>query len=355
MRHVVPLTNRQVRSLSSQLFANTRAWAVPFYNRDQSRREVTTLFTSRKALCGSAVLLSAPAGNGRGQFFDVVTSAAGVTSRERPLSILDVTAGELARLRDDVILINEVDIKCEWADLARGLGLLGRHLLETQRVAFVVGDLVLQNEELLRHLPAYRFVQSFEPLDRAFLRGLIGQRLRLYAPAIPDQDIIAPELYQVLAPDGMGHVNSLRAVLSFLERLGASLRHNDQVCWLTVGLAKEHAEKTFDLALDEERQARFLNALSAITQLTPGTISELTPLGRVQHTTAGPIRPADTMGHHLLQDGLTVVTAPGRSRRPARRSAGTHLRRRAGGRTGCSRDTATRRGSAVHTPGIGRR
>lgn len=255
----MPITNRDIKRASRQVFASTRAIVTPFYNRDVSKQEVEGLFTDKDTLRGSAVIVSAPMGTGKTFFIDQVAQQLGIVGRERPLLVREVTDRNLGREKGNVVFIDEGDIKTDWQSLTRGVGVIGRHLADTRRVGLVLGDLVLRNPDLLQHLPAHHFLRNFERLDSKFLQGVIQQRLEEYLDAGRGQDIIEPELYKVLVPDGTAQVNSFRSILSFLEKLVGTLPHNNAVCRLTVDIAKQYVGETFDPLFSTDRQEDFLN------------------------------------------------------------------------------------------------
>lgn len=157
-----------------------------------------------------------------------------------------------------MLFVDEGDIKTQWSDLDRGIALIGQYLRDSQRVGLILGDYTLRNPDLLRHLPKHRFLQTFEPLDRPFLQGVLAQRMKEYLKRRPEE-IIEPALYAILAPDGAAHVNSFRAILTFLENLVRTLPGDRQPCWLTVELAKRYVQDNFDPTFTTDRQADFLN------------------------------------------------------------------------------------------------
>lgn len=152
-------------------------------------------------------------------------------------------------------------MKASWAALDRALQLVGHHLAESGRTALLLGDRTLRNPVLLSHLARPRFLDGFEPLDEPFLRGVVRQRLDRYlGEGRHVDDIIAPELYEVLAPAGLAGVSSFRTVLAFLEGMAADLPSNDATCRMTLPMARRRAEEHFDPYLSP-RQERFLNIL----------------------------------------------------------------------------------------------
>jgi len=254
------ISNRDIKRVARQIFASSRAIVTPFYNREKSKREVAELFQNIEALRGSVVLISAPMGTGKTFFIDQVTKEIGIHERAKPLLIGELKSeSDLKREKGDVLFVDEGDIKTNWSDLNRGARVLGEHLREDGRVGLLLGDFVLRNDDLAKHLPSPRYLQTFEPVNRAFLEGVIRQRLDTYLNAGRGQDIVDPGLYDILVPDGTAFVNSFRAVLSFLENLVRTLPNDAKPCRLTVDLAKDFTRENFEPALTTDRQEDFLN------------------------------------------------------------------------------------------------
>ncbi|MDG4550613.1 MAG: hypothetical protein P9F19_15275 [Candidatus Contendobacter sp.] len=254
----MPTTNQEIKRVARQLFASSRAYVTPFYNRVASKQEMKSLFADRSPLLGGAVLISAPMGTGKTFFIDQMAALLGLEGRAKPLLVGEVDERDLQQAKGEVLFVDEGDIKTTWADLDRGIALIGQHLRNSQRVSLILGDYTLRNPNLLRHLPKHRFLQTFEPLDRPFLQGVLQQRIREYLKRRPEE-IIEPALYDILVPDGAAHVNSFRAILTFLESLVRTLPGDRQPCWLTVELAKRYVQDSFDPTLTTDRQENFLN------------------------------------------------------------------------------------------------
>lgn len=255
----MPITNRDVKRASRQLFASSRAIVTPFYNRVASRQEISELFADPAVLRGSTVIVSAPMGTGKTFFIDQIARHIGVVGRATPLIVKEVSERDLARERGKVVFIDEGDIKSDWSSLVRGIETIGAHVKESGVPSLVLGDYVLRNPKLVEKLPEPRFLRSFEPLDREFLQGVVRQRLQHYLGASRSQDVIVPDLYDVLAPDGMAQVNSFRTILSFLEGLVGTLPFNGDTCRLTVEMATQFVSDNFNPSLSTERQGEFLN------------------------------------------------------------------------------------------------
>ncbi|MDG4596506.1 MAG: hypothetical protein P9F75_12600 [Candidatus Contendobacter sp.] len=255
----MPITNQEIKRVARQLFSSSRAYVTPFYNRTTSKQELANLFADRSPLHGGAVLISAPMGTGKTFFIDQMTAVLKLEGRAKPLLVGEVSERDLQQAKGEVFFIDEGDIKTNWSDLDRGIQLIGQHLRDNQQqVGLVLGDYTLRNPSLLGHLPKHRFLQTFEPLDRAFLQGVIEQRMAEYLKRRPEE-IIEPALYDILVPDGAAHVNSFRAILTFLEGLVRTLPGDRQPCWLTVEQAKNYVQDNFDPQFTTDRQADFLN------------------------------------------------------------------------------------------------
>ncbi|GAB6043292.1 hypothetical protein [Endothiovibrio diazotrophicus] len=254
------ITTQEIKRVATQLFASSRAYVTPFYNRTVSKQEIARLFADADGLRGGVVLISAPMGTGKTFFIDQVAADLGIGAKAKPLLAGEVDERALEQARGEVLFIDEADIKTNWSDLDRGLGAVGRHLEESGRIGLILGDYTLRNPDLQRHFPHHQFLTSFEPLDRPFLQGVLRQRIEEYLTKRPEE-IIAPELYDLLVPEGCAPINSFRTVLAFLERLVRSLPGTRQPCWLTPELAVGFVQQEFDPLIETDRQEAFLNLL----------------------------------------------------------------------------------------------
>lgn len=261
-------TNRAVRQARNQIFASDHSIVTPFFNRVASKDELKSLFEDREALEGTAVIISSPFGTGKTFFIDFMGPQFGIVHKERALRAPGIGAAELRRASGDVLFLDEADTKTTWSMLDEGLAHIGEELAKSGRTALLLGDFALRNTTLLDRLPKVTRLTTFEPLDPEFLRGVIAQRLREYigegTKAV--DDIVDDELYDVLVPESMARVNSLRTVLAFLQQVAGDLPHDSQPCRITVDMARENAVEQLNKLLNglgdaSELQERFLEVL----------------------------------------------------------------------------------------------
>lgn len=255
-------TNRAVSQTMEQVFASGHAYVTPFYNRVESKKEVRALFDGGEDLSGTAIVLSAPFGTGKTFFMETISKDLGMAGRRGALRVPDLTSvSELKRVKGEVLFLDEADVKSTWESVERGLRVVGSHLADSGRTALLLGDYALRNAALLAHVPSVRFLERFEPLDGPFLQGVVQQRLDRYIGEGRRRvdDIIDPELYQVLAPAGLAPVNSFRATLAFLQQIAAELPSDGADCRITLEMARHRAGATMDEYQLSDLQEKFLN------------------------------------------------------------------------------------------------
>ena len=321
------INNQDIKRAATQLFASTRAYATPFYNREKSKEEIKSLFANLDPLRGGAVFISAPLGSGKTFLIDQVAPDLGITGRARTLLLGETRTAELKKTRGEVLFVDEADIKTNWSDLRQGMATVGEYLEKTQKVGLILGDFTLRNPDLHKLVAKPpRFLYSFEGLSQAFLRGVLRQRIQHYLDRREPEEILAPDLYEVLVPDSIARINSFRVVLTFLEKLVRDLPANRQPCQLTLAMAKDFVEKAFQPPIATDRQEDFLNLfMDRLASEHPGgrnleqgfTQTELFLMGRqVGYTTLEDfqdeiIEPFGTQGL-LLAAGVPGLDETGR-------------------------------------------
>ena len=251
--------NRQVKRAARQLFASSRAIAVPFYNRKDSKAEIEKLFDRPEKLQGSVVVISAPMGTGKTFFIDQVAGKIGLGGRAKPLLVGEVDEEELKAVSDQTVFLDEADIKSNWGDVVRGAEIFGEHIRETKKSGVLLGDFTLRNPELRKKLPEVIDLKRFEPLDIPFLKGVLNQRFKEYLDEMKGAAYFERDLLNVLIPDGTAHVNSFRAILTFLGRLVDTMRNDREPFQVNLGMAQKFMNETFEPVLTTDRQAEFLN------------------------------------------------------------------------------------------------
>ncbi|MBF8272629.1 MAG: hypothetical protein HW380_1734 [Magnetococcales bacterium] len=253
------ISNSEIKRAARQVFASSRGYETPFYNRDISKKEVADHFANLEPWRGSALIISAPMGTGKTFFVDQIKSLLGLTEGKVPLLVGEIEPKTLKKTKGDFVFVDEGDIKTSWKALHGGLETLGKYLKDTGKIGLVLGDFSLRNPDLSRHLSKPKFMNSFEPLDEKFLRGVLKQRLSMYLQQKNPPEILSDELYNVLVPDAYGPINSFRSVLTFINQLVQELPNNDAACLLTLPMAVDWVKNQFDPEIDTDRQENFLN------------------------------------------------------------------------------------------------
>jgi hypothetical protein len=264
-------TNRAVRQARSQVFASGHGITTPFYNRVESRAELKALFGDRENLGGTAIIIASPFGTGKTFFIETVGPEVGIRHRDSALRVPDLVPRMLKKAKTEVLFLDEADTKTTWGFLDKALALVGDDLDTSGRIALVLGDFALLNPGLLGRLPSHRFLTKFEPLDEAFLRGLVRGRLKRFIGEDKREvdDIITDELYEVLVPPGMAKVNSLRTVLAFLERIAEYLPPDEKRCEITLDMARTRAEADSDLEFSDVQEDFFFAFLEYLSEHHP--------------------------------------------------------------------------------------
>ena len=272
----------QLKRVSPQVFTYSAQYQAPFYGRESSIAE--TAKKTETLQPGHCLLISQPLGTGKTFLvnhminegtLNVPRGASFLTTRgiaENPSSMEDFSG--------DILVVDETDIKTTYQKLNKGLMLLQDYLDHTGKRAIVLGDYCLRNQELRSHLREPEQVLSFEPIDEAFLRGVLEQRFRYFLREQLDdsfelEQVVAPDLIHAFAPEWILPVNSFRGVFALLQELVGDdrlVKFNSNPVRLELSMVMEHLQRE-PVELDTEEQEAFLDLLRKY-------IKETYPMGK---------------------------------------------------------------------------
>lgn len=257
----MPVTNMEIRRTAKQVFASTRGYDTPFYNRVDSKAEIEDRFREQTDLEGLVFMISAPLGTGKTFFLETVGSELGIPAKTKPLLMPELDQKQLKKVKGKILFIDESDIKTTWPKLREGMEMIHAHIEKTGQAVILLGDHCLKNPGLTDVLSRKEYLRKFEPLDKTFLQGVVRQRLEYYLEGKRQDDLIDDDLYDVLVPDELAAISSFRAVLSILERISKFLPVNNDPCKITLDLARQWIQEEYDPLIDTQRQEDFLNLL----------------------------------------------------------------------------------------------
>jgi len=255
----MPITNSQIKRAAPRIFSSSRAYETTFYNRKESKAEIKERFKNLSDLKRTAYFISAPLGTGKTFFIDVVGEDLGVNTKKNPLILKNSSKSDMEGRNGQLVYIDEADVKTEWKVLREKLYLIREHLHETGRTAIIIGDYCLRNDDLVGVFEKREYLNRFEPLDKPFLKGVIKQRVEQYLGVKMIHEIIEEDLYDILVSDEMAEVSSFRGVLSTLEQISRLITGNSKKCLITVEIARQWAEESYDPNISTDQQEDFFN------------------------------------------------------------------------------------------------
>lgn len=252
------VTNSEIKRCADQIFAYGRNYETPFYNRIESQKELKDKY--KKFPDSHAFFISAPIGTGKTFFIDFVGADIGLAPKEKQLYVKTATTSSLNKVKDNIIFVDEGDIKTSWEGLTKGLESIASHISKTGQNAIILGDYCLKNPQLINCFNSYDYMQSFEPLNAEFLKGVLRQRIKEYVKKEVD-NIVEDALMDILTPKWTVNGASFRTILTFFSKLVRTLPANNAECIIRLDVAKKWVEDIFDPALDTEKQVIYLNLL----------------------------------------------------------------------------------------------
>ncbi|MCX6579203.1 MAG: hypothetical protein NT166_03380 [Candidatus Aminicenantes bacterium] len=250
------VSNSEIKREAANIFSYGRQDAAPFYNREESKKEIVKKCKTFQS--GDVLFLSALLGAGKSFFIDHIGWQLGKT--ENSLFIRDVTK-KLLKRKNDILFFDEADIKTSWEDLRRGLTLIAEHIVETGQKAVIVGDYCLYAGQLAGIFNRKDYLNSFEPLDRIFLKGILESRISTFLNRKNPEPIVDEALMNILVPEEMTPVATFRTILTMLARLVRRLPANNEPCMVTLDTAKKWVQEEYDPNLETYRQEDYLNIL----------------------------------------------------------------------------------------------
>jgi hypothetical protein len=180
------ITNTDIMRSLEQIFASSKFQFTPFYNRDISKKEILSRFTSIKNEDKSlAYFISAPLGTGKTFFIDTVVGEMYSQQKINPLYLKELNDSELESWGYDIIFIDECDIKTPWKTLQKGMELVSNYVCKSGKIAVLIGDYSLRNEKLVNIFNKTDYLNNFEYIDKEFLKGLINQRIEFFVEKKP--------------------------------------------------------------------------------------------------------------------------------------------------------------------------
>lgn len=262
------ITNTHIARTKEQIFASSSTYTTPFYNRDISKEEVRSKFSVLDAHQPFQFIISYPLGTGKSFFIEQISSEiAGSQEPPKPLFIKNIYEDPacLETYPEKIIFVDECDIKTPWEILQKGLETLADYTTKNCRKTVIVGDYTLRNPELEQLFQYRDFLNTFEPVDSRFLKGVITQRSEEYLGLQKNEgkeiSLISKSLYEILTPTDMVKAVTFRSVLSVLESIANLIPFNDDKCILDTALANEWLEKDFDPPITTQKQEDYLNLL----------------------------------------------------------------------------------------------
>lgn len=251
------ITNNQLKKSAGQVFAFGNQYESPFFNRDISKKELRK--KSKNFKPGSAFIISEPLGTGKTFFIDSFSKELGTVGKFTPSYPKTFSLKKLARQKNnEFIFLDEVDIKTPYEKLSEVLEILCSNIRETGQKLILIGDYSLRNPDLTDRFEYLDLMETFEPLDQEFLKGVINSRLGRYLKK--NEEIIQPDLMDLIIPQGMRPSASFRALLTMFAGMMHLLPSNSDPCRLNVNIARNWADQNPPL-FENQRQVDFLDLL----------------------------------------------------------------------------------------------
>ncbi len=264
------IKNKDLKRCCAQVFTYSAQYQAPFYGREKSIEEMQRKAESLGS--GEVLCISQPLGTGKTFLVNHLISE-GRISVPRGISFL--TVREIADkpqvlevFPSDTLIIDEADIKLTYRQMLEGLDYLQRYLEENQKKAIVIGDYSLKDPIIGGKLKNKKFLLEYEPMDKAFVEGVLEQRFRCFMGNVIDPDfrissVIDSELIEKhIAPEWMKQVNSFRGMFSLFQEIVNNdkyVRFNNDKAFLELTMFKDYLAGDRSLGLEEEEQIEFLD------------------------------------------------------------------------------------------------
>lgn len=266
------ITCKELKRCSPQVFTYSAQYQAPFYGREESRKEMEKKTAALAS--GQSLLISEPLGTGKTFLVNYLIAHEKI---DVPRGATFLTAKGIAdkpetmeRFPGDILVVDETDIKTTYPKLVKAMETLQTYLRDTGKRAIVIGDYSLRDENLAGKLQGAQRLLSFEPIDRAFLTGVLEQRFRHFMHSFLDPDfrvdqVIDPELLAFLSPAWMKLSNSFRGIFSLLQSVVGDerfVKFNSSKAYLRLSMFREYlADDEGEDLLDSQEQIDFLQTL----------------------------------------------------------------------------------------------
>ena len=258
------ITNKDLKSCNEQVFSYSAAYQVPFYGREQAILEMEKLNKELKA--GEAMVIAQPLGTGKTFLVNYMISTGKLAIPQGANFLvcknIAVRPESMNSFPGDTLVVDETDIKTPVKKIQKGLENLADYLKSSGKKAIILGDYTLNNPNIAGSIMNRRQLQSFEPIDKAFLRGVLEQRFRHFLKDEISSDftideVLDPALLDYLAPDWMRSANTFRGMFSLLQTVVSNdrfVRYNSNQAYLTVDMFRSMLGSDDDLDLEEEQE-----------------------------------------------------------------------------------------------------
>ena len=264
------ITNKDLKRCAPQVFTYSAQYQAPFYGREKSIAEIRKRVAQLEK--GGVLCISQPLGTGKTFLVNHLISEEMIPVPRGAafLTVRDIADNKevLARFPGNVLVVDEADIKLTYDKLTRGLNNLQAYIEENSKSAIVIGDYSLKDPVIGGKLKKKTYILEFEPMDKAFVEGLLLQRFETFMVGFLDIDfslesVIDPELIKSIAPEWMKQVNSFRGMFSLFQEVINSdryVRFNSDKAYLELSMFKDYLASNSDRGLEEDEQIEFLNA-----------------------------------------------------------------------------------------------
>lgn len=265
------ITNKDLKRCAPQVFTYSAQYQAPFYGREKSIAEIRKKAAQLEK--GGVLCISQPLGTGKTFLVNHLISEEMIPVPRGAafLTVRDIADNKevLARFPGNVLVVDEADIKLTYDKLTRGLSELQTYLDENDKSAIVIGDFSLKDRRIGDKLKSKDYINEFEPMDKAFVEGVLLQRFKVFMEEFIDVDfslesVIDPKLINSIAPEWMKQANSFRGMFSLFQEIINSdryVRFNSDKAYLELTMFKDYLASDSDMGLDEYEQIEFLTAL----------------------------------------------------------------------------------------------
>ena len=265
------ITNKALKQCSKQVFTYSAQYQAPFYGRERSIEEMREKVASLKK--GEILFISQPLGTGKTFLVDHMIATSQIPVPRQTAFLMTKGIAENAGLMDsfpgDILVVDEADIKTSYKKLLIGIKNLRKYLDETKKKAILLGDFSLKGKELGEALGTSRMLLSFEPMDRAFLEGVLMSRFRAFMEDFLDVDfsldsVIDPEIIRFLAPEWMKSSNSFRGIFSLMQEVVDNnnyVRYNNDKAYIDISMFRDYLAKEGSFVPYSDEQEEYFEVL----------------------------------------------------------------------------------------------